>query len=143
MLLDAGGVLMLPSHEPIVAALAAVGVAIDAASLDGAHYAGMHALDEAPPERFEWRPYLEAYVRVLGVGAARREAAHRPFGREEAPEAAVEGEPLLRRIREERRERVRVEELREDHRRRVQDGADFLELEESHAGRGDDARRRT
>jgi putative hydrolase of the HAD superfamily len=80
VLLDAGGVLMLPSHEPVVAALASVGVAIDAAGLDGAHYAGMRALDEAPPERFEWRPYLEAYVRVLGVGAARREAAITALG---------------------------------------------------------------
>jgi putative hydrolase of the HAD superfamily len=75
VLLDAGGVLMLPSHEPILAALEAVGVAIDAARLDGAHYAGMRALDEAPPQPFDWRPYLEAYVRLLGVAAPRREAA--------------------------------------------------------------------
>jgi putative hydrolase of the HAD superfamily len=80
VLLDAGGVLMLPSHEPVLAALAAVGVAIDAARLDRAHYAGMRALDEAPPEFFEWRPYLEAYVRVLGVAAARREAAIAALG---------------------------------------------------------------
>jgi hypothetical protein len=40
VLLDAGGVLMLPSHEPVLAALEAVGVAIEAAGLDRAHYAG-------------------------------------------------------------------------------------------------------
>jgi putative hydrolase of the HAD superfamily len=75
VLLDAGGVLMLPSHEPIVAALERIGVAIDAARLDAAHYAGMRALDEAPPEFFDWRPYLHAYVGTLGVAEARREAA--------------------------------------------------------------------
>jgi putative hydrolase of the HAD superfamily len=75
VLLDAGGVLMLPSHEPILAALERIGVAIDAARLDAAHYAGIRALDEAPPELFDWRPYLHAYVRTLGVAEARREAA--------------------------------------------------------------------
>ena len=75
VLLDAGGVLMLPSHEPIVAALERIGVAIDASLLDAAHYAGMHGLDDAPPEAFDWRDYLRAYVQTLGVAAARREAA--------------------------------------------------------------------
>lgn len=75
VLLDAGGVLVLPSHEPIVAALEGIGVAIDVVRLDAAHYAGMRALDDAPPELFDWRPYLEAYVGVLGIAAARREAA--------------------------------------------------------------------
>jgi len=75
VLLDAGGVLMLPSHEPIAAALERVAVSVDTALLDAAHYAGMRGLDEAPPERFEWRHYLDAYVRTLGVAAPRREAA--------------------------------------------------------------------
>jgi putative hydrolase of the HAD superfamily len=75
VLLDAGGVLMLPSHEPIVAALARIGVAIDASVLDAAHYAGMRGLDEAPPEAFDWRDYLRAYVERLGIAEARQEAA--------------------------------------------------------------------
>ena len=75
VLLDAGGVLMLPSHEPILAALERVGVAVDPARIDAAHYAGMRGLDEAPPERFDWRDYLEAYVRTLEVEAPRRESA--------------------------------------------------------------------
>jgi putative hydrolase of the HAD superfamily len=75
VLLDAGGVLMLPSHEPIIAALERIEVSIDAELLDAAHYAGMRGLDDAPPELFDWRPYLDAYVRTLGVAAPRREAA--------------------------------------------------------------------
>ena len=75
VLLDAGGVLMLPSHEPILLALARVGVTVDPGRLDAAHYAGMRGLDEAPPERFDWRDYLAAYVRTLGVDASCRESA--------------------------------------------------------------------
>jgi putative hydrolase of the HAD superfamily len=75
VLLDAGGVLVLPSHEPVLAALARVAVRVDAARLDAAHYSGMHALDEAPPEAFDWRDYLGAYVRTLGVAAEVRDAA--------------------------------------------------------------------
>ena len=75
VLLDAGGVLMLPSHEPIVSALAQLDIAIDPSRLDAAHYAGMRGLDEAPPDVFDWRDYLHAYVRTLGVSAAHREAA--------------------------------------------------------------------
>jgi putative hydrolase of the HAD superfamily len=75
VLLDAGGVLVLPSHEPLVAALASVEVQVDALLLDAAHYAGMRGLDEAPPHAFDWRDYLRAYVQTLGVAEARRDAA--------------------------------------------------------------------
>ena len=75
VLLDAGGVLMLPSHEPIVATLERIDVAVDALLLDGAHYAGMRGLDEAPAGAFDWGHYLHAYVETLGVAGARREAA--------------------------------------------------------------------
>ena len=75
VLLDAGGVLVLPSHEPVVAALASVEVRVDALLLDAAHYAGMRGLDEAPPDAFDWRDYLGAYVRTLGIAGGRRDAA--------------------------------------------------------------------
>jgi len=78
VLLDAGGVLLLPSHEPIVAALAAVDLAIEPERLDAAHYAGMRGLDEAPHGPFDWSPYLSAYLRTLGVPERRwREAGQR------------------------------------------------------------------
>jgi putative hydrolase of the HAD superfamily len=75
VLLDAGGVLLLPSHAPIEAALAEVGVALDTNRLDAAHYAGMRGLDEAPPGPFDWRNYLGAYLEALAVPLERRRDA--------------------------------------------------------------------
>jgi putative hydrolase of the HAD superfamily len=75
VLLDAGGVLMLPSHAPILAALAAAGLRADPARLDAAHYAGMRGLDEAPDGPFEWRHYLVGYVRALAISRAARAVA--------------------------------------------------------------------
>jgi len=75
VLLDAGGVLVLPSHEPIAAALAALDVAVEPGRLDAAHYAGMRGLDEAPHGPFDWRHYLGAYLHDLAVPVARRREA--------------------------------------------------------------------
>ena len=75
VLLDAGGVLVLPSHEPIAAALAEVDVAVEATRLDAAHYAGMRGLDEAPHGPFDWRHYLGAYLHTLAVPEPRRRDA--------------------------------------------------------------------
>jgi putative hydrolase of the HAD superfamily len=72
VLLDAGGVLVLPSHDPIAAALAELEVAIETGRLDAAHYAGMRGLDEAPHGPFDWRHYLDAYVHALDVPHPRR-----------------------------------------------------------------------
>jgi putative hydrolase of the HAD superfamily len=74
VLLDAGGVLVLPAHEPIEAALAEVGVAVDTRRIDVAHYAGMRGLDEASGP-FDWRHYLGAYLEALAVPEARRRDA--------------------------------------------------------------------
>jgi putative hydrolase of the HAD superfamily len=74
VLLDAGGVLVLPAHEPIAEALAALDLAIDASRLDAAHYAGMQGLDEAEGG-FDWQHYLAAYLDRLGVPEARRREA--------------------------------------------------------------------
>jgi putative hydrolase of the HAD superfamily len=75
VLLDAGGVLVLPSHEPIVEALAPLDLVVPTSRLDAAHYAGMRGLDEAPHGPFDWRHYLGAYLRALGVAEARRQEA--------------------------------------------------------------------
>jgi putative hydrolase of the HAD superfamily len=82
VLLDAGGVLVLPSHEPIAGALAEVDVAVEASRLDAAHYAGMRGLDEAPVGPFEWRHYLDAYLGTLNVPAALRPRARERLARE-------------------------------------------------------------
>jgi putative hydrolase of the HAD superfamily len=75
VLLDAGGVLVLPSHEPIASALAEVEVAVETSRLDAAHYAGMRGLDEAPHGPFDWRHYLGAYLHALAVPSHRRPLA--------------------------------------------------------------------
>ena len=75
VLLDAGGVLVLPSHEPIVETLAQLDLAVEAHRLDAAHYAGMRGLDDAPHGPFDWRHYLGAYLHTLGVPEARQREA--------------------------------------------------------------------
>ena len=77
VLLDAGGVLMLPSHERILEALAPLGITVDPARLDRAHYAGIRGHDAHPPGPHEWRGYLEAYARTLDVREAGFEDAIR------------------------------------------------------------------
>jgi putative hydrolase of the HAD superfamily len=69
ILLDAGGVLVLPSHEPIAEALAGFELDATAHDFDAAHYAGMRGLDEAPGG-FDWQHYLAAYLTRLGLPRA-------------------------------------------------------------------------
>src|SRR5918996_1001236 len=47
VLIDVGGVLILPDHDRISAALERADVHVDRARLDRAHYAGVDALDGA------------------------------------------------------------------------------------------------
>lgn len=72
LLLDAGGVLTLPTHDSVVAALGPSGWKVDATLLDRAHYAGVHAMDTwsraAPPAvddqgQLRLRKYFEGYLR--------------------------------------------------------------------------------
>jgi putative hydrolase of the HAD superfamily len=75
VLLDAGGVLMLPAHEAILEALAPLGLDVLAERLDAAHYAGMRAYDAEGVRGRVWRAYLEAYVRILAIEVDAREPA--------------------------------------------------------------------
>lgn len=68
VLLDAGGVLVLPHHDTMRARLAAHGRTATDAELTRAHYLGMAALD-AHPER-DWAAYREAVASACGVPAA-------------------------------------------------------------------------
>jgi putative hydrolase of the HAD superfamily len=65
--IDVGGVLLVPSHVELTAALLAAGVAHDPSLFWDAHYQAMHAidLDESPPETFN--AYVPAFVSRIGV----------------------------------------------------------------------------
>ncbi len=67
VVLDVGGVLLVPHPEPVAEALAILNVAVDPAAVVRAHYVGVRDLDEAPTPAEAPRRYLEAYVRALGV----------------------------------------------------------------------------
>ena len=67
VVLDVGGVLLLPHPEPVAAALAKIDCVIDPATAVRAHYAGVRALDEAAASSEAGRRYHEAYARAVGV----------------------------------------------------------------------------
>ena len=67
VVLDVGGVLLVPHAEPVAAALAMMEVAVDPSTAVRAHYLGVRALDEAAAPAEASRRYLEAYARALGV----------------------------------------------------------------------------
>ena len=64
MLLDVGGILMLPEPELIRTVLAPLGVDVDAATADAAHYRAAAAMGAG-------EAFGDAYVRALGVPAER------------------------------------------------------------------------
>jgi len=71
VLLDAGGVFLLPDQERILGAFARAEVAVDPAGLDAAHYAGAArfttSLDAEADWNACWNEYLDGYVEFLGV----------------------------------------------------------------------------
>jgi putative hydrolase of the HAD superfamily len=81
ILLDAGGVLILPDELAVASALAAVGVQIDRSLLARAHYAGIHAVDEDATTEVDWKAYNRAYVRELGITGSLAEAAREALDR--------------------------------------------------------------
>ncbi|HEY3096653.1 MAG TPA: HAD family hydrolase [Acidimicrobiia bacterium] len=68
VLIDVGGVLVLPDHDRIAAALDRVDVHVDRDLLDRAHYAGVASLDEfSEGDREIWVRYNRAYARACNV----------------------------------------------------------------------------
>jgi putative hydrolase of the HAD superfamily len=65
--IDLGGVVYLPDHERMLAALARLGVAAEPAALDRAHYAGVAATTDFTSDHSVWHAYNLAYARVHGV----------------------------------------------------------------------------
>src|SRR5579871_4210881 len=76
VILDVGGVLLVPHHEIAARALAPFGIAVDAEAAERAHYLGIQALDLAEDdEDTARRAYIVGYVDAMGVPAADRVAA--------------------------------------------------------------------
>jgi putative hydrolase of the HAD superfamily len=65
VLVDVGGVLLLPDHDRIAGTFARAGVHVDRSRFDRAHYAGVAALDEfTEGDRDIWVRYNRAYARA-------------------------------------------------------------------------------
>ena len=65
VLIDVGGVLLLPDHDRMAAALDRAGVHADRSRLDRAHYVGVAALTEfTEGDRDIWVAYNRAYARA-------------------------------------------------------------------------------
>ena len=76
VILDVGGVLLVPHHETVGPTLEPFGIALDERGAERAHYYGIHALDEAEEdERLERQAYLVGYADAAGVPTQWREAA--------------------------------------------------------------------
>jgi putative hydrolase of the HAD superfamily len=65
--IDLGGVVYLPDHARMLAALARLGVAAEPEALDRAHYAGVAATDDFTSDHSVWHAYNLAYARVHGI----------------------------------------------------------------------------
>src|SRR5438445_3430374 len=76
VILDVGGVLVVPHYETVGSAFEPWGIALDAKMAERAHYFGIQALDAAPDGEEEARhAYLVGYADAAGVGANDREVA--------------------------------------------------------------------
>jgi putative hydrolase of the HAD superfamily len=102
ILLDAGGVLVLPQPDVMLPPLRAAGILPDLATLERAHYRAMSLLDipgtPDPGQDTWWHSYLLDYVTECGIGVAEREAVAarmsreiRGFGWTHVPEGARDG----------------------------------------------------
>ena len=76
VILDVGGVLLVPHEEPVNVALSAFGIELDGAYAERAHYFGVHELDRAEDDEATARQaYLMGYAAAAGVPVDWREAA--------------------------------------------------------------------
>jgi putative hydrolase of the HAD superfamily len=76
VLLDVGGVFLVPSRARLVAALGDLLGTLSDADCDRAHFEGIHALDMANvPGDGDRRIYLEGYLSSIGIAEDRLEAA--------------------------------------------------------------------
>jgi putative hydrolase of the HAD superfamily len=75
VILDVGGVLLVPHFESVAVAFEPVALRFDAEAAERAHYAGIRAMDAAGEDEREARAaYLVGYADAAGVPAERRES---------------------------------------------------------------------
>ena len=75
VILDVGGVLLVPHFESVAVAFEPIGIDFDADTAEWAHYAGIRAMDTAGDDEREARAaYLVGYADAAGVPAERRES---------------------------------------------------------------------
>jgi putative hydrolase of the HAD superfamily len=78
VVLDVGGVLLVPSAAPVERAVAQFGIRVDAPTAERAHYHGVAALDAAPDDLDQERQaYVAAYADVISAPVEQREAVLR------------------------------------------------------------------
>ena len=76
VILDVGGVLLVPHYEPVNSALGPSGIALDAGAAERAHFVGIRSLDAASDDEREARhAYLRGYAEAAGVPSEQREGA--------------------------------------------------------------------
>src|SRR5712691_4504777 len=75
VILDVGGVLLVPHEEPVNLALSFFDVALDGEQAERAHYFGVHAMDLADDEPAARHAYLVGYAEGAGIPAASIDAA--------------------------------------------------------------------
>lgn len=75
IVLDVGGVFLVPHEVPVAEALAPHGLGIDPSQIDRAHYAGVGALDACDGPDQVHTCYLAAFGATLGIGASEVERA--------------------------------------------------------------------
>src|SRR5713101_9647094 len=76
VILDVGGVLLVPHEEAVNVALSPFGIELDGAQAERAHYFGARALDLAEDDEGAARlAYMVGYADAAGVPASSREAA--------------------------------------------------------------------
>src|SRR6266568_1282852 len=76
VILDVGGVLLVPHFETVTPALEPFGISLDAECAQRAHYFGIRAMDSAGEDESEARrAYLVGYARAAGVPDGQQGAA--------------------------------------------------------------------
>jgi putative hydrolase of the HAD superfamily len=75
VILDVGGVLLVPHFESVAPAFEPFGIAMDAECAQRAHYFGVQALEESETEEQARHDYLVGYASAAGVSEADRDEA--------------------------------------------------------------------
>jgi putative hydrolase of the HAD superfamily len=89
LLLDVGGVFVVPHEEPIGEALGAAGIALGDVDFQRAHFAATASVDRGLFTEGEAVPYIRAYLDALGIDASDLEPATDALGKLFAEPAAT------------------------------------------------------